>query len=324
VRLHRFQECIDTMAAKVVTIRHQRRCAVEVSPSEVDTGAELTGTVRISCPHRCDLRGQSVSIRDQDGTELARAEFTELDGEAYVTSAVAIRAPVSVGDHVCRAVLDAEEKNGVLHEQTSTDFSFATKAHAANVNVWGLPPAIAAGERFEFKVGIKCSSGCNLAGRQLRVFDHEGTQVAAANLLGDVWPGTSALYFAELEAQAPLAIGNYKWQVDVPGSDSGLPHAAGSSMFTIKVVSPPDHEVTVVAFDSGKRTPIEGAHVLLHPYRSSTDKAGVAKVKVTKGRYRLLVSGFNYIPYENNIDVASDITTRVELTEEREEQEDYR
>jgi hypothetical protein len=312
------------MAAKAVRTHGRRKCAVEISPGEVDAGAELTFTVRVSCPHGCDLRGQSVSIWARDGTELARAELTELDGEASVTSALVLRAPLEAGEHVYRVVLAAQEKDGVLHEETSTELSFAAKAHAASVNVWGLPSAIAAGERFSLKVGVKCSAGCKLTGRQLSIFDDEGAQVGAGSLLDDIWPGTSALYFADVEAEAPLTTGDHRWQVRIPGSDSGVPHAAGSFTFAVKVVSPPDHEVTVEAFDGEKQTPIAGAHVLLHPYRAVTDERGVAKLKVAKGRYQLFVSGFNYIAYENIIDVAADVTTRAQLAAEPEEQEDHR
>jgi len=320
----RFDDHIDTMAAKAVRTHGQRTCAVEVAPSEVDAGAELTVAARAACPDGCGLRGQSISIRNQDDTELASAELTEFDGEAYVTSAFVVRAPLEVGEHIYWAVLAAEEKDGVLHEETSTAFSFAAKAHAVSVNVWGLPSAIAAGERFRLKVGIKCSAGCKLTGRQLSVFDDEGTQVGAGRLLDDIWPGTSALYFAEVEAQAPLTTGDHQWEVKAPGSDLSVPHAAGSFTFAVKVVRPPDHEVTVEAFDSAKQTPIKGAHVLLHPYRALTDERGVAKVKVAKGRYKVFVSGFNYIAYENIIDVTGDVTTRAELTVEPEGQEDYR
>jgi hypothetical protein len=312
------------MAAKVVRTHGQRTCTVEVAPREVDAGAELSVKVQASCPEGCDLSGQSVSIRNRDDTELATAELTELDGEAYVTSALVLRAPLEAGEHVCRAVLAAQEKDGVLHEETSTEFSFVAMAHAASVNVWSLPSAIAAGERFRFTVGIKCSAGCKLTGRQLSILDRDGAQVGEASLLDDVWPGTSALYFAEMEAKAPLTTGDHQWRVKTPGSESGAPHAAGSFTFAVKIVRPPDYEVTVEAFDSEKQTPIKGAHVLLHPYRALTDERGVAKVRVAKGRYKLFVSGFTYIAYENIIDVAGDVTARAELTVEPEGQEDYR
>jgi hypothetical protein len=312
------------MVAKTMRTHGQRTCAVAVSPSEVDAGAELTIAIRVSCPDGCDLRGQSVLIRHPDDIESANAELTEFDGGAYVASVCALRAPLDTGEHIYRAVLAAQERGGVLHEETSTPFSFSTQAHAASVNVWSLPSAIAAGERFSFKVGIKCSAGCKLTGRQFSIFDHEGAQVGAGSLLDDIWPGTSALYFAEVEAQAPLATGDYKWQVKIPGSDSGVPHAAGSFTFAVKIVDPPDYEVTVKAFDREKQTPISGAHVLLHPYRTVTDAMGVAKVSVTKGSYNLFVSGFNYVAYEDIVDVVGDVTTRAELMVEPEGQEDYR
>lgn len=312
------------MAAKTCRKHHQRTCAVEVSPREADAGAELAVTVGVSCPHGCDLRGQSVSVRNQDGTELASAELSEFDGEAYVTSAFVLRAPLEAGGHIYRAVLASQEKDGVLHEETSTDFSFATKAHATSVSVWGLPSAIAAGERFTLKVGIKCSSGCKVTGGPLSIFDHQGEKVGAGSLLDEVWPGTSALYFAEIETKAPLITGDHEWQVKTPASASSPPHAAGSFTFTVKVVGAPDYEVTVMAFDGETQAPINGAHVLLHPYRSRTDRTGVAKIKVARGRYRLVVSGFNYVPYENNIDLAADVMARIELMAEPEGQEDYR
>ena len=312
------------MTAKAVRAHGQRTCAVEVSASEVDAGTELTLRAFVSCPHGCDLTGQRVAIRNPDGAELASAELTAFDGAARVMGALVLRAPLEAGEHIYRAVLAAAEKDGVAHEETATAFSFVTKAHATHVNVWGLPSAIAAGERFGFKVGIKCSAGCPLTGRALRIFDHDGALVGSASLLDDIWPGTTALYFSGVEAQAPLTTGDYEWEVRTAASEQGVPHAAGSFTFTVKVVSPPDYEMTVAAVDSAKQTPINGAHVLLHPYRTSTGEAGIAKVKVARGRYKLFVSGFNYIPYASNIDVAGDVTVRVELAVEPEGQEDYR
>jgi hypothetical protein len=308
--------------AKAGSTHGRRTCTVEVSPREVDAGAELTVMVAASCPIGCNLTEQRVSIREQDDAELASSQLSEFDGGTYVT-AVTVRAPLRVGEHVYHAILAARERDGVLHEEASTEFSFVVVPHAVSVNVWGLPSAIAAGEHFRFKVGVKCSSGCKLTGRKLSVSDHEGTLVATAQLVDNVWPGTRALYFAEVEARAPLRIGDHEWRIETPGSEQ-VPHAAGSCSFAIKVVSVPDHEVTVEAFDSEQQSPIEGAHVLLHPYRAFTDGSGAAKVKVAKGRYTLVVSGFRYVAYESLINVTGDVTIRAELVLEPEGDEDYR
>ena len=312
------------MAARATRTHGAPTCTVEQSAREVDVGTELTVMARVSCPHGCDLKGRRVSIRAQDDTELASAELTERDGEAFVARAMPLRAPLRVGAQVCRAVVAAQEQDGVLHEATSAKFSFVARAHATSVNLWGLPSAIAAGERFAFTVGIKCSAGCKLTGRQLSIINDVGAHVAGGCLGEDLWPGSSALYFAGVEAEAPIAIGDHRWEARISGSDSGVPHTGGAVTFMVRVVRPPDHEVTVEAFDVEKQTPIAGAHVLLHPYRAFTDGSGVARLKVAKGRYQLFVSGFNFIAYENIIDVVADVTTRAELVAEPEGQEDYR
>src|SRR5215469_9145778 len=104
---------MQSMGAKAVRLHDQRTYAIEVSPVEVDAGAELTVTIRVSCPHGCDLTGQSVSIRNEDDTELASAELAEPDGGTYVTPPLVLRAPLKVGEHIYRAVFVAQEKDGV-------------------------------------------------------------------------------------------------------------------------------------------------------------------------------------------------------------------
>src|SRR5262249_16841177 len=115
--------------------------------------------------------------------------------------------------------------------------------------------------------------------------------------------------------------GNYAWQAKISEQDW---HAAGAFTFTVKVVGAPDHQVTVEAFDGETRAPVKGAHVLMHPYRAHTDENGIARLKVAKGRYKLFVSGFNYMLKETIIDVTDDVTTRADLLPEPEEQVDYR
>lgn len=297
---------------------------VAVCPNEADAGAELTVTVRASCSHGCDLTGQSVAIHNPDGTVLSAAELAHHDGEAFVTSALVFRAPLRVGEHTYRTILAAHEKDGVVHNETTAAFTFAVQPHAVNVNVWGFPSAIAAGGRFTFTVGIKCSAGCNLAGEPVIVLDHNGAHVTTVALRDAVWPGTGALYFAEAEVQAPPLTGDYRWQVATAERQAEIPHAAGAFTFPVKVVSPSDHEVTVEACDGETQALINGAHVLLYPYRALTDHRGVARVKVAKGRYRLVVSGFHYIAHQAIVNVADDVTVQVELAAEPEGQEDYR
>ncbi len=229
-----------------------------------------------------------------------------------------------MGEHIWRAVLAAVEKDGVLHEETATAFAFSTKAHAASVNVWGVPSAIPVGETFTFKVGIKCSAGCKLAGRQVAVFDHEGAQVAEGHLRDDPWPDTSALYFVELQAKAPREKGDYRWRVETPGSESGLPHAAGSSDVRGQGRGRGRSRSHRRSVRRRERGPDQGRPCPSPSLPRAHRRHGVAKVRVAKGTYKLFVSGFNYIAYENVIDVAGSMAIRAELAVEPEGQEDYR
>ena len=81
----------------------------------------------------------------------------------------------------------------------------------------------------------------------------------------------------------------------------------------MRAVPPPACRVTVVALDNESRNPIEGAKVVLHPYRARTDERGVAEVRVPKGEYRLFVSGGDYFPFRSDCEVKSDVTITARL-----------
>ncbi len=291
-------------------------CTVEVSPDEADAGTDITLKVHVTHPRKDGLRGSRVSIRDHEDAELAQVGLKKSDGEVFESDDIVLAAPRVAGECVYRAVVVVADKDGVLHEQASTEIRFIVKPHATELNVWGVPSAIVAGERFKFTVGIRCSAGCNLAGRGMCIVDRDGSQVAAANLGHDVWPETEALYFVEVEGEAPSAAGSYQWEVRTTEWSSELPHEAGSFAFVLKVVNPPDFEIRVEAFDRENQVPIKGARVVMHPYRALTDENGVARVKVTKGQYDILVSAAKFLPVSTTVEVMADMITRAELDEE--------
>jgi hypothetical protein len=185
--------------------------------------------------------------------------------------------------------------------------------HAAQLTAWNVPSAVVAGERFKFTVGVKCSAGCDLGGREFSLFDQKGQVVATVKLGRDVWPGTAALYFAEVEAGAPLETGRHQWEAKIAGLDVELPHAAGSLPLNVRVVTAPDCEVTIRAVDRENQTPIEYALVVMHPYRAVTDDNGIARVRVARGQYDILVSGSRYLPACASVEVTADLITSAEL-----------
>src|SRR5262245_4103472 len=152
-------------------------CTVEVTPDEADAGTEITLNVEVAYSGQESLRSPLVSIRDQEGAELAQAELTKVEGDAdddtYESDDIVVSAPRSAGEYIYRAIVLAADKDGDLLEQASADVRFVVKAHAAALNTWDAPSAIVAGSRFKFMVGVRCSAGCRLAGQGLAIVDQQ-------------------------------------------------------------------------------------------------------------------------------------------------------
>lgn len=301
------------MASGSVETRGQTTCVIHVYPDVVDAGAEMTLQGQVSCAPTCDLRGHALLVRDEARAETRSVELTQFDGETNRTDEFAVKAPVRAGAYTWLAVCPAVVKEGISYVEASTPISFTVKRHTTHVVAWDVPSAIVIGERFRIKVGIKCSSECHLANRDFEIYDHEGIQVATGTLPGDRWPGTTGLYVAEVELQAPASEGLYSWSVKGPESDVDTPHAEGSNSFGVRVVSHPECLVTVETVDRVTQTPLGGARVVMHPYKAVTDGRGIAQLRIAKGEYRLFVSQTKYLTFGVLVEVTADMTARAEL-----------
>lgn len=195
--------------------------------------------------------------------------------------------------------------------------------HALELTLWDVPSAIGAGERFTVYVGARCSAGCDLGGKALSLFDRHGASVCTVKLGCEVYPGTEALYFAHAEARAPLEAGSHPWEARMESWAAASLHAACTFPLALNVVAAPDCEITVSVIDRESQTPISGARVVMHPYRAVTDGNGMAKLKVCRGPYDLLVSGRRYLPSCSRFEVSTDITTSVELDADVPDEEAY-
>ena len=286
----------------------------EVSPSEVDAGADLTLQGKVSYSPAKDLRGKTLLIKDQNGTLAKSIELTEFDGETNETSEFIVKAPFRPGAYTWLAMCPAHAETNISNEEPSTAFSFTVKPHSTHVVVWDAPSTIERGERFSIKFGVKCSSECRPDGWTLEVYDHDRKKLAKAALSDDAcWPGTAALYYTEVELTAPDTEGLYTWGVKTSATGLDVPHAKGISSFGVRVVPTPECLLTVEAIDMESQTPVKGAKVVVHPYRAFTDESGLAEVRIPRGAYRIFVSGRNYLPFRSDGDVETDITIRAEL-----------
>jgi hypothetical protein len=157
--------------------------------------------------------------------------------------------------------------------------------HQTSLAVWDIPTP-SAGERFSIKVGAKSSAGCALGAQRIEVMDGEAV-MAAAHLRDVPWPGTDALFWAEVELQAPDQPGliTLTARFDAAGLDE--PHEGASSPFKVSVIAKPEHTLTVKVVADG--VPVEEAIVRLGATRATTDASGMAAVKLAKGRHELVV-----------------------------------
>jgi hypothetical protein len=301
------------MASQKNPARGHTTIAVDISPGVVDAGAEMTLRGKVSCSPACDLRGHALLVKDQAGRDESRIELTEFDGVTNTTREFVVKAPVQPGEYTWLAVSPAVVKEGVSYIDATTPISFTVKAHTTYVVAWDTPSAVVVGERFKMKVGMKCSSECRLTNRDFGIYDHEGVEVARGTLSGDCWPGTTGLYVAEVELTAPRTEGLYTWTVTSAESNFAVPHGEASNSFGVRAVSHPEYLVTVEAVDKATQTPLNGARVVMHPYRAVTNERGVAEVRVARGAYKLFVSETRYLTFDLSVDVTADMTARAEL-----------
>ena len=291
---------------------------VEVSPGGVDAGAEMTLKAKASCSPAADLSGQALQIMDQDGALVESAELTEFDGESNETSEFAVKAPVEPGAYTWLAVCPALATAGPSSEETSAPFSFTVKPHSTRVVVWDVPSTIESGETFSVKLGVNCSGECRPDGWTVEVRDQDGERRATVTFGGEPWPGTSALYYAEVELSAPDTDGLHTWEAKALADGLHLPHAEAVAPFGVRVVPAPECLLMVVAVDMESQTPVQGAKVVVHPYKTFTDERGVAEVRIPKGEYRLFVSGKKYFPFRSDGEIKADVTIKAELAVDRE------
>ena len=104
----------------------------------------------------------------------------------------------------------------------------AGEPHATRVVVWDAPAAVERGKRFAVRIGVACASKCALAGWRVEVRDHTGGRRATATLDGERWPGTDALYAAEVTLAAPETVGFHTWEATALGSVGAAPVGAAA------------------------------------------------------------------------------------------------
>ena len=183
--------------------------------------------------------------------------------------------------------------------------------HPTSIAVWDVPSPVVAKSAFMVRVGMKCRDACPLTGQRIVVRDETQTDVGEAGLGETPWPGTSALYAAEVTLTAPDEEGVYAWSVTFP-SPLGTQHEEASTPFTFRAAPPPEHRFTVTVVDSQTQLQLANAQIRLGVYRTATDAGGQARLEVPKGRYALDIRRVGYETLSKTVDVRADVAIQIE------------
>ena len=293
-------------------------------PLELEVGADIVLKVKVSCPQGCDLRGipvkvmaaargpqrgSRVGVEDEVLTTRELATYHETINE---TDDFALKAPGQAGEHVWTILFPRHEIEGTVHKEGCLVVSFATRPHTTSMAVWDVPSPVVMNRSFKVKVGVTCSATCQLAGQLIEVCDEAGTQIGESRLGETPWPGTSALYVAEVELAAPATEGIPSWSARFAAEESGLPHEEASATFSFRTDKPPEHRVTVKVTDKETEAPLENVAVRLGVYRASTDAQGLASLELPGGVYDLDAWKVGYETLPRTVEVGKDLMIQVE------------
>ena len=176
--------------------------------------------------------------------------------------------------------------------------------------MWDVASPVVVNRSFTVHVGTKCAAACRLTGQLIVVRDEAGIQVGKGKLGDTPWPGTSALYAAEVNLVAPAREGMYTWSVTSAGAESA-PHEDAVGTFSFLTAGPPDHRLTVTVLDEDTAAPVENVQVRLGVYRASTDVRGCASLELPKGRYDLQLWKVGYETPSKTVELTESVAIQV-------------
>ena len=217
-----------------------------------------------------------------------------------------------MGEHVWVVRFLPQERAGVRHEECTLPVHVRTVPHATSLAVWAVPSPVVMGERFSVKVGAKSAAACDLKGKKIAISDQAGAVIAQGNLGDTPWPGTSALYWTEVEVTAPDQEGMFWCAVNFAAADVETPHDGASSKFSVAIVRPPEHRLTVEVLEKDSKAPDRGRPGAARRLPGRHRSVGRAEVAMPKGTYDLTIWKVGYDAPSQIVDVSEDVSIQIE------------
>ena len=184
--------------------------------------------------------------------------------------------------------------------------------HQISLAVWDMTSPVVAGRRAKLKVGVACSSGCDLTGTRIDVHDETGTRAGGGSVGPTAWPATNGLYWVELDVPAPGTEGDQSFTVRATAPQP--PHGQAATIVRFVASAPPEHHVTLEVIDKGSGAPVPSAELRVGRWRATTDDSGVAHVEVPGGTYEVAAWKLGYDLVSNTIHITGDTTIRLDVT----------
>ena len=292
-------------------------------PLEVPAGNGVAVTARAACPDGRDRTGMAIVVTAPDRQAAAHTFAVHADG-ASETAVIPLAVPPRVGVHVFRFTLPPHEIAGTHYAEAVLDVPVRVTPQATSLAVWDVPSPAVAGTPFVIKAGAKSAADATLAGRAIEVCDDAG-QIAGRGVLGDApLPGTGALYWTDVQLQAPRNEGVATWSVRFDASELDLPHHGANASFSVAVVRPPEHVLSVKVIEQTTAAPIADVELRLGAYRGTTGASGLADIALPKGRYELRIWKVGFEAPPRPVEIGADAFVEIEALVVPEEDPDAR
>jgi hypothetical protein len=193
--------------------------------------------------------------------------------------------------------------------------------HETSIAVWDLTSPMVVGRPATLKVGISCSSGCDLSGARVDIYNHAGARVGDGIVGSQPWPATTALYWAELDVAAPEIEGDQSWNIHATTAEPK--HADATSSVRFVAGKPPEHRVTLEVIDKNSGVPVPDVELRLGAFRAATDGGGIARIEVPGGAYEIGGWKLGYELISQTVHIGGDTTIHLELAATPETEQPY-
>lgn len=298
-------------------------------PDKLYVGDSCSLVLFGACQSGCDLVGDKVTLSTVEGDEVAATEFAKQEGELAVSGAMQLKMPDVPGEyeyiiHYEPRELPLPDDGGPAfknpHEERDLLVVFTVEPHHVSISTWGVTAPVWVGQPVEVCVGVSCSSGCDLGGQKVEVYDEEDRLVCSGTLHEPEAP-RNTLWWDKLTATAPAEAKLHRWEARFRPSGLAAPHEEAKHKFSFVARVPPERNFKALVIDDKTGKPQRSARVEIKPADgtgkaqfASTGADGTASIGASKAKFTLKVTAPSRRAFNDTIDLTEhDLEVEIHL-----------